>query len=412
MRNIYAALDIGTYSLKFVISEIKNNNLKILFREATKLDIDINDNYLLNNLAKNIEAIILKARQSTNLLIDKIYVSYSAKNYHMSFFEKTYYFNSTNTIIDKKTLQQIENNLFNENTMSELRLADVFVEKYYLNDDSDYYTNPINKVASYVTVTGNAFYSDAHQYAMYQKIFQKLKVKCLKLLPSAICHSFASVNYLKPNVSYLAIDFGHSSINLNYFSDSTLQISEVINKGAKELDISIAKITHQNLKWANRWKNTYNNFNSLKDICQNEFVASEIKVAENKILKVMSTDIQLQMKKTFMQLLSLINDFIKNNNIQPDVFIWTGGGSSLKKFEAIIKGYFPKMQQQIYSPKEMGLGYDSIFANCIGNIQYQKILDQKLNIKTQNSLALINNLFFTKKIAKMLVNKQKQLIIK
>ncbi|WP_279161093.1 cell division protein FtsA [Thomasclavelia cocleata] len=370
MKNIYAVLDIGSATLKFLVAEISNINVNVLFvktipSHGVKKGIIEDDRILTRDIRKVIdeaETFLETKITSVALTIPTI----KAKLYQ-----------SDSSI----SLSETGSKITSDDIVRVLRLSSKFkrskdeevvsiIPVRYHSDKGATIEAPIGEVSRNLIVDSLVITTSKELLYPYISVVEKCGIEVLDITINAFACAKEAFDAVYLQEGAVLIDMGYKTSTVSFYKDGYLQYLTVCQVGGYDFTRNIAQNMQISMNQAEAYKIKYGSLDVTKG--QNDIIHTT--VVEGQKRDYTQQDLADLLNETAYEVMNKIKekiDVIDNGGKYETLIV--GGGGELERLDTIASEVL-ECPVRIYRPETIGARDMSLVAS-IGMIYY--LLERK-----------------------------------
>ncbi|WP_286669618.1 cell division protein FtsA [Thomasclavelia cocleata] len=370
MKNIYAVLDIGSATLKFLVAEISNINVNVLFvktipSHGVKKGIIEDDRILTRDIRKVIdeaEAFLETKITSVALTIPTI----KAKLYQSD---------------SSVSLSETGSKITSDDIVRVLRLSSKFkrskdeevvsiIPVRYHSDKGATIEAPIGEVSRNLIVDSLVITTSKELLYPYISVVEKCDIEVLDITINAFACAKEAFDAVYLQEGAVLIDMGYKTSTVSFYKDGYLQYLTVCQVGGYDFTRNIAQNMQISMNQAEAYKIKYGSLDVTKG--QNDIIHTT--VVEGQKRDYTQQDLADLLNETAYEVMNKIKekiDVIDNGGKYETLIV--GGGGELERLDTIASEVL-ECPVRIYRPETIGARDMSLVAS-IGMIYY--LLERK-----------------------------------
>ena len=370
MKNIYAVLDIGSATLKFLVAEISNINVNVLFvktipSHGVKKGIIEDDRILTRDIRKVIdeaEAFLETKITSVALTIPTI----KAKLYQSD---------------SSVSLSETGSKITSDDIVRVLRLSSKFkrskdeevvsiIPVRYHSDKGATIEAPIGEVSRNLIVDSLVITTSKELLYPYISVVEKCGIEVLDITINAFACDIEAFDAVYLQEGAVLIDMGYKTSTVSFYKDGYLQYLTVCQVGGYDFTRNIAQNMQISMNQAEAYKIKYGSLDVTKG--QNDIIHTT--VVEGQKRDYTQQDLADLLNETAYEVMNKIKekiDVIDNGGKYETLIV--GGGGELERLDTIASEVL-ECPVRIYRPETIGARDMSLVAS-IGMIYY--LLERK-----------------------------------
>ncbi len=370
MKNIYAVLDIGSATLKFLVAEISNINVNVLFvktipSHGVKKGIIEDDRILTRDIRKVIdeaETFLETKITSVALTIPTI----KAKLYQSD---------------SSVSLSETGSKITSDDIVRVLRLSSKFkrskdeevvsiIPVRYHSDKGATIEAPIGEVSRNLIVDSLVITTSKELLYPYISVVEKCDIEVLDITINAFACAKEAFDAVYLQEGAVLIDMGYKTSTVSFYKDGYLQYLTVCQVGGYDFTRNIAQNMQISMNQAEAYKIKYGSLDVTKG--QNDIIHTT--VVEGQKRDYTQQDLADLLNETAYEVMNKIKekiDVIDNGGKYETLIV--GGGGELERLDTIASEVL-ECPVRIYRPETIGARDMSLVAS-IGMIYY--LLERK-----------------------------------
>ena len=374
MKKIYASIDIGSDSTKFVVGEIYKDKFLVLASHSIKSK-GIRKGLIVDS---NLASTMIKdgMREINNMLgIEVKKVLVSIPNYDVKFMLVTGSLdikNDGNVVTNDDVNRVIKNSVYNK-VDSDYELVTVVPVSFIL-DGEEVLGKPVGKTAQKLEIKGIMISAPKKNIYSVLNMMEEAGLEVVDIVLSGMSdYSEVRTNSLDEKVGAI-INLGHEVTSLSVYNTGKLMNTRSIQMGGINVEKDIAYVFGVNIFDARVLKEKFASCH--KRFCQ----LNEVYEVKNTLGDFVRLN-QLEVSEVAMSRVSEILNLCKKELLQMTkheikYLVFTGGFTEMKSFKNLVYDIFGK-DVIIYTVNTLG-ARDNKFVSSIGMIKYFK---EKMEIR-------------------------------
>lgn len=371
MRKVYTSIDIGSDTIKFVVGENLNNQVKVLSSYEIKSKGIRKGLVIDSNLASNaIKDGIKEINKDFGFDIKKVIVNVSEEDARFKLVSASMKVEGaiTSDIISKLIKTSVYNKLDNDYELVTAIPIDFVI------DGTSSGIHVINKKATEVELKAIMISVPKKNIYSVIEVIEKSNLEVVDIILPSLGDYYEIRSKFTDNKVGAIINLGHETTNVSVFNHGKLMNVGVINLGGLNVDKDLAYVFGINIfdgrMLKERFASSHKRFNVLND-------TFEIKNTIGETIKLN----QLEVTEVVMSRLVEILNFAKKQILlltkqEIDYIIITGGLTEIKSFKNLITEVFGK-GALVYKVDTIGVR-DNKYTTALGMIKY--FID-KMNVR-------------------------------
>lgn len=365
MKDIYATLDIGSSTIKFLVGEATSSNINVLFvkkipSHGIKMGIIEDERLLINDIQKliklaetSLEAKIKSVALNIPAIKTKLYQSDSS----ISLGESGSKITSDDIIRVLKLASRFEKGKHEE-------IVSVIPVKYH-SDKGATIEAPINQISRNLIVDALVITTDRDILYTYISAVEKAGLEILEIGVNAFSCAKEAFDAVYLQEGAMLIDIGYKTSTISFYKGGYLKYLTICGVGGCDFTKQIAKSLHISMDQAETYKIKYGSLNSdlgQEDIIHTAYLQNKKKDYTQKYLSQILSETAYEVMNKIKDKISIIDD---NNRYE---VLLVGGGSELEMLDDIASEVL-QAPVRIYRPDIVGARDMSLVAS-IGMIYY------------------------------------------
>lgn len=365
MRNVYASIDIGTYSCKFVVCEYFNNKIHVLASHSVnskgiKKGLIVEPNLVVDTILEGMAEI----NALLGIEIKKVLVNVPDYNAKFKTVTGSTTVKENNVITSEDINRVIKDSIYNK--LDENYELVTMVPYKYIIDGNKEISKPIGKNGQKLEIEGIMISTPKKNiYSVLNVIEQAgLEVMDITISGLAVYHEVKEKNF--DNKVGAVINLGHETTTISIFDNNILINNETLQIGGVNVEKDVSYVFGTNLEDARIIKEKF--ASAHKRFCQiNEI--HEVKNNSNELIKLNALEVSEVVMSRMVEILTLAKKQIRVlTNKEIDYIVLTGGLTEFKTFKNLAYEIFGK-DVIIYNVTTLGCRNNK-FANSLGMIKY------------------------------------------
>lgn len=374
-RDIFAVMDIGSYEIKFVVTEIVDDRQYILdaftvpsrgIKKATVVDTE------------KLKEDILKAIKISERFIGKKVKSVIIGLPSINSVCKSV--TGTVSVTDKVTgedIKQVFKKIFTEETTKFYRsskdkdISTIVPVNFILDDNKPIYY-PIGHKTTKLNLSANVVTVDRKLLLTIVKVFSEINIDVFDIVSNAVGLSYSMFADEDINKTVCIVDLGSDTTTISVFDKGVLRNSEAFLIGCNTINKEISKEIGCSLEHAEEIKKIYGNLEQDKTI--KEIIMTYEKEGKEKVFT--SDDLTRIMNRKYRDLMKLVKTFLSEINARnlAETCIFVGGGARVSGLDKLVVEIFGE-NSFVRLPIDVGVKH-SKFSSAVGVSNFIYILER------------------------------------
>lgn len=408
MKNgVYTSLDIGTTSIKVIVSEVLNSQMNVIGvgSERTSgiskgLIVDIDET------AQSISKAVNQAEEKAGVAIDSLIVGVPAVNIDIDPFHVSVNISSTNQEVDDDVIKNMVNQIREKKVSSDQALLSMMIEEFIIDGFEDI-IDPRKMVGNQIECYGTVLTISKTVLHNIKKSVNNAGYDINDLLfqPKAMSELILSED--ERQFGTIQIDLGGGQTTVSAIHDEQVKFSSIIKEGGDNITKDISVVLNTSLKKAEKIKREVGyGFIDENDLNNDQTVSIDV-VGQDQKVQVKESYIAEIIEARIAQIFEKIKTELDEIGALelPGGVILTGGTSAIPRIEELAEAIF-EVNVKKYVPDFMGVRYPS-FTNGISLVYYKANMDDIHEM--MNHYALFNDTSRSQKMVKHQTDEKMQL---
>lgn len=374
MRKIYTSVDIGSYSIKFIVGEFINDKLHVLAStcvetKGLKRGLIVEPELVLQSLKEGVKEI----NEKLGISIKKVIVNIPDYNAKFKQVKGKIDIRSNDKIITVDDINRvIKDSIYNE--LDEGYELVTVVPKAYLIDETVETSKPVGKNGQKLEIKGIMISTPRKNVYSVLSIIEKAGLEVSDITISGLADYHEIRNDKLDNRTGAIINFGHETTKVSIFEDGNIIESETLQIGGINVEKDLSYIFGISPKEGRilkeKFASSHKRFSQLNEVY-------EVKNAIGETVKLNQLEVSEVVMSRMVEILNLSKKQIRNLvNTEIEYIILTGGLTEIKSFKNLAYEMFGK-DVIIYNVTTLGVR-DNKYTTGIGMIKYfmQKMLSR------------------------------------
>lgn len=365
MRNVYASIDIGTYSCKFVVCEYFNNKIHVLASHSVnskgiKKGLIVEPNLVVDTILEGISEI----NSLLGIEIKKVLVNVPDYNANFKTVTGTTNVKENNVIQSEDINRVIKDSIYNK--LDENYELVTMVPYKYIVDGTKEFSKPIGKSGQKLEIEGIMISTPKKNIYSVLNVIEQAGLEVMDITISGLATYHEVVDKSFENKVGAIINLGHETTTISIFDDNLIINNETLQIGGINVEKDIAYVFGVNMDDARIIKEKF--ASAHKRFCQiNEI--HEVKNNSNELIKLNALEVSEVVMSRMSEILILAKKQIRVlTNKEIDYIVLTGGLTEFKTFKNLAYEIFGK-DVIIYNVTTLGCRNNK-FTNSLGMIKY------------------------------------------
>lgn len=365
MRKIYASIDIGTYTIKFVVCEYFNNKFHVLASHSVnskgiKKGLIVEPNLVVECIKEGMNEI----NSLLGIEVKKVIVNVPDYNAKYKVVTGSTLIKENNIITSLDINRVIKDSIYNK--LDENYELVTMVPYKYIIDGTKEFSKPIGKNGQKLEIEGIMITTPKKNIYSVLKVIEEsgLEVTDITIGGLSTYHEVKDKNFDKKVGA--VINLGHETTTVSVFDNDVLFNNETLQIGGVNVEKDISYVFGVTLEDARIIKEKF--ASAHKRFCQiNEI--HEVKNNSNELIKLNALEVSEVVMSRMIEILMLAKKQIRALTTKEiDYIVLTGGLTEIKTFKNLAYEIFGK-DVIIYNVTTLGCR-DNKFVNSLGMIKY------------------------------------------
>lgn len=340
MRKIYTSIDIGSYSIKIIVSEYINDKFHVLASSCVeskgiKKGLIVDQNLVLESLSVGINEVNEKLGMSIKKVIVNI------PNYNAIFKQVSgdVDVRSSNNIITSEDINRVIKDSIYNNLDNGYELVTV-VPNIYIIDDKDETSKPVGKNGQKLQIKGIMISTPKKNIYSVLNVMEKAGLEVADIIISGLADYYEVHDEKLDDRVGAIVNLGHETTTVSVFDSGCIVGSETLQMGGIniEKDLSyifgVSSFEGRNLK--EKFASSHKRFCQLNEIY-------EVKNSIGELVKLNQLEVSEVVMSRMIEIMNLVKKQIRNlTNQDIEYIILTGGLTEIKSFKNLAYELFGK----------------------------------------------------------------------
>ncbi len=384
---IYSSLDIGTTSIKVIVSEVLNGKMNVIGVGSEKSN-GINKGLIIDidETALSITKAVKQAEEKSGIQIGSLIVGVPATNIEINPFHVTVSNENASQEINDSLLKKIIEQVRTKKTPSDKTLLSIMVEEF-LVDGFDGIKDPRKMVGDQVELYGTLLATSKTVLHNIKKSVNNAGYRISDLIfqPEAMAGLIMSED--ERRFGTIQIDLGGGQTSASAVHDEQVKYATIVQEGGENITKDISVVLNTSLKNAEKLKRevgyAYSELTDERDQTLSIDVVGQegtVDVKESYIAEI----IEARLAQIFEKIKFELDDIGAFD--LPGGIILTGGTAAIAGVKELAEDIF-EVNIKTYIPDFMGVRYPS-FSNAIALVYTKAHMDELT--KLLNTIVLNN----------------------
>lgn len=418
MKKIYASIDIGSDTIKFLVGELLNNKINVLAFNTIKSKgirkgLIFDPNLTINAIKDGIKEV----NNSLGLEVDKVIVNVPNYNAKFMFVTGSIDINNEEGVITTEDINKVIKNSVYSKLAIDYELVTVIPIDFLIDGESN--VKPVGKKGKKLEIKGIMVSVPKKNIYSVLSVVEGAGLEVVDIVLSGMADYFEVRNDSIDKKVGAIINLGHETTTVSVINKGKLMNTETIQLGGINIEKDLSYVFGINVFDARvlkeQFASSHKRFSQLRDVY-------EVKNTVGEILKLN----QLEVSEVVMSRLSEILEYAKKQILlltkqNISYIILTGGLTEIRAFKNLAFEIFGK-GVIIYSMDTLGIR-DNKYTTSLGMIKYfcDKMEVRGRNysmLKVDDIASLVpssnnnknkkDNMIFTKFIENFISNKEEK----
>ena len=365
MKKIYSSIDIGTYSIKFVVGEYFNNKFYVLASHTVKSKgikkgLIVEPNLVIDSIKEGINEI----NEILGIQVKKVIVN--VPDYNVKLTEVTGNSNilENNTVTSEDISRVIKDSIYNR-LEDNYELVTMIPVEYYI-DGEIINGKPLGKNGQNLEIKGIMISTPKKNIYSVLSVLEGAGLEVVDIVVNGLSSYYEVRDDKLDKQDGAIINLGHETVTISIFENGKLVNNETLQIGGINVEKDLAYVFGVSVFDGRILKEKF--ASSHKRFCQlNEIY--EVKNTIGETIKLNQLEVSGVAMSRMVEILNLAKKQIRlltSNEI--DYIVLTGGLTEFKSFKNLAYEIFGK-DVIIYTVTSLGCR-DNKYVNALGMIKY------------------------------------------
>lgn len=373
---IYTSLDIGTTSIKVIVSEVLNGQMNVIGVGSERSN-GINKGLIIDidETAQSIKKAVNQAEEKSGLNIQSLTVGVPALNVDINPFHVNATVGSSNQEINETVLVKLIEQVKNKTVSSDKTLLSIMVEEFIV-DGFDGIKDPRKMVGEQVELYGTALSVSKTVLHNIKKSVNNAGYSINDLIFQPKAMSELVLTEDEQRFGTVQIDLGGGQTTVSAVHDQQIKFSSVIKEGGANITKDISVVLNTSLKNAEKLKREVGfAFAEIGPDEEPQSISINV-IGQDNAVQVTETYIAEIIEARLAQIFEQIKAELDEIGALelPGGVVLTGGTSSIPRINELGEDVF-NVNVKTYIPDFMGVRYPS-FTNSISLVYYKAKMDE------------------------------------
>ena len=392
MKKIYAAIDIGTYTIKFVVLEYYNSKFYVLAShqiksKGIKKGLIVEPNLVVDSIKEGITEI----NSMLGINIKKVIVNVPDYNVNFKLVTGLTDVEENNTVTSNDISRVIKNSIYNKLDENQELVTMVPIE-YKLDDEI--ISKPLSKNGQKLEIKGIMISTPKKNIYSVLSVLEGVGLEVVDIVVNGLSSYYEVRDDKLDKQNGAVINLGHETVTVSIFENGKLVNNETLQIGGINVEKDLAYVFGVSVFDGRILKEKF--ASSHKRFCQlNEIY--EVKNTIGEVIKLNQLEVSGVVMSRMVEILNLAKKQIRLlTNQEINYIVLTGGLTEIKSFKNLAYEIFGK-DVIIYTVTTLGCR-DNSYVNAIGMIKYfatkMELRGKEvsmLNIEEETALITPNN---------------------
>ena len=377
MKKVYASIDIGSDTIKFVVGELFNDEVNVLAAHSIKSKgirkgLIIDPNLCINAIKDGMKEI----NNMLGITIKKVIVNVPDYNAKFMLVNGECEIENSDSIITNEDINKVIKTSVYGKLPANYELVTV-LPIFFSTDEKENVLKPLGLKSKKIGVKGIMISVPKKNVYSVLGVMEGAGLEVIDITLNGLCNYYESRNNDMLKKVGAVINIGHETTNVSIFNKGILMNTETIQIGGNNIDKDIECIFGVNVFEARNIKEKF--ASSHKRFCQLAEVY-EIKNNYGELIRLNQLEVTEVVMKRLIEILEFSKKQIKlltKSNI--NYIVITGGLTEIKSFKNLVYEYLGK-NTIIHVVDTIGVR-DNKYSTALGMIKY--FID-KMEIRGKN----------------------------
>lgn len=396
MKNIYTSIDIGSDTIRILVSEYYEKKFYTLAVSSVKSK-GIKNGYIVDEglLSERIKLSLNDIYQRIDIEINKAVLVIPPNDAEFNLVHGNIPIVNMEKMITVKDINRVENTVVNDiaPNMELVNVTPIDYTIYENGSEIEILKNPVNKICDRLAIRAMVTTVPKSNVISYVKILENLGIEVVDIILSPICDYEEIRTEDTDQMVSCVVNIGKSMTNVSIFNKGIITNSVNLNVGSKVIDDDISYVYNLSYKNAKKIKE---NFSVAHINYANKTETYEVKDKNDKYVSINQYEVSKIVNKRLLEILNVIKNELKVlTNKQISYIMVLGGITDIPTFNYVIEDVFGDSANS-YNISTLGIR-KSRFVTSSGAIKFfVKKLEKKGKEYSMFSKDEIDNMIHSK----------------
>ena len=365
LRRIYTSIDIGTYSIKFVVGEYFNHKLHVLASHCVdskgiKKGLIVEPVIVINTIKEGLKEL----HDMLGIEIQKVIVNVPDYNIKFRFVEGCVDVRETDVITASDVNRVIKDSIYNR-LDENYELITMLPIEYAINGEKGI-SKPIGKKGQKLEIRGIMLSTPKKNIYSVLSVLEGAGLEVVDITVNGLSSYYEVRDEVLDKKDGALIHLGHETTTVSIFEEGKIVANETLQIGGIHVEKDIAYVFGVSVFEGRNLKEKF--ASAHKRFCQlNEIY--EVKNTIGETMKLNQLEVSEVVMSRMVEILNLAKKQIRNlTNHEIHYIVLTGGLTEIKSFKNLAYEIFGK-DVIIYTVTTLGCR-DNRYVNSLGMIKY------------------------------------------
>lgn len=391
-RNIYASVELGSHSIKLLVSEFINEKQNILFIDE-KITAGINAGRIVDKIKvrSDLKKLVQKCEKFLNAKINSLVLMLPSVRINSK--EVSYDITIPENKVRGKHIKNLFNRIYQDerNSLDEKRstqeIAFIYPNRFTSLKIKKNIENPIGEITRELFVSLEVVYEDQKLIIDYISVVEHLGIDVIEIMPNVMGYKKSLLSKEECINNTCIIDIGADTTTITVFSNLLVKSSESFTIGGNNVTEAIKNEFTLQDEDAEDFKITHG-------LClakeASEEIVLEKRYKDGSITYFKSNDVAKIVEEKYLEIIRVIRRYLLEIGLKSKInkYILIGGAVQIEKFEKLFKNNFGE-NVKLRCPDLVGTRhpkYSSIISGQYNILYLEKLFEEQYQMVTFEDL--------------------------
>lgn len=382
-RNIYVSVELGTHTLKLLVSEFFGEKQNILFldEEMTK-GIEVGHIIDKMTVQNSLKKLISRAEKFLNARIKAVILMLPSVNLWTK--EVTYDITIPENMVKGKHIKSLFNKVYTEEMKANERggvIASVYPNKFTSVKMRKVIDNPVGELTRELSVNIEIVYENQAMIVEYISVIEQLGIEVIEIMPNVVGYKNSLLMKDEMKDYACVVDVGANTTTITIYNNQLIERSETFKIGSSIVTQALMENLGLSYEDSEDFKITHGNCVAKE---ASDEIIFEKHFPDGTISYITHEYVAQIIEEKYLEIIRVIKRYLLEYGLKNRIthYYLIGGGVAIENFERLFKNNFGEWVS-IRRPNLIGSRhpkYSSIISGQYNAYYFESLFEEQYNM--------------------------------